>query len=154
MYSLFLFLHSVTRWLLLAGLLYAIGRGVAGWAGRRAFTRQDNLARHLTATIAHIQLLIGYVLYFQSPLTAYFRAHAKEAAMPFEFRFFGWIHVLLMTAAVILLTIGSAAAKRQATDARKFRTMTIWFLLALLLILAAIPWPFSPLAHRPYIRMF
>jgi hypothetical protein len=154
MYSLFLLLHSFTRWLLLVSLLYATGRGVAGWIARRPFTRHDNLMRHLTATIAQVQLVIGYVLYFRSPLTAYFREHAKDAALPFEFRFFGWIHVLLMTVAVILLTIGSAAAKRQTTDAAKYRTMTIWFVLALLLIFAAIPWPFSPLAHRPYIRMF
>ncbi|MBC9912913.1 hypothetical protein [Chitinophaga varians] len=153
MYASFLFLHSATRWALLISLLYAIGRGIAGWAGRRPFTRHDNLVRHLTATMAHVQLLIGYVLYFQSPLIAYFRSHVK-ATLPFEFRFFGWIHVLLMTVAVILLTIGSAAAKRQETDLRRFRTMTIWFVPALLLIMMAIPWPFSPLAHRPYIRMF
>lgn len=154
MYALFLFLHSATRWVLLICLLYAIGRGVAGWAGRRPFTRRDNLIRHLTATVSHIQLLIGYVLYFQSPLTAYFRAHVQEPGQPFEFRFFGWMHVLIMTVAVIMITIGSAAAKRQDSDLRRFRTMTIWFVLALLLAMIAIPWPFSPLAHRPYIRMF
>ncbi|NML38041.1 hypothetical protein HHL17_12625 [Chitinophaga sp. G-6-1-13] len=153
MYASFLFLHSAARWLLLLSLLYAIGRGMAGWTGRRPFTRHDNLVRHLTATFSHVQLLIGYVLYFQSPLIAYFRAHIKETGLPFEFRFFGWIHVLLMTVAVILITIGSAAAKRQETDLRRFRTMTIWFVLALLLIIMAIPWPFSPLAHRPYIRI-
>jgi hypothetical protein len=32
--------------------------------------------------------------------------------------------------------------------------MAIWFLLGLIVILIAVPWPFSPLANRPYIRHF
>jgi len=59
-----------------------------------------------------------------------------------------------MTIAIVLLTIGSSVAKRQQTDRTKFRAMTIWFVLALLVIFAAIPWPFSPLANRPYFRLF
>jgi hypothetical protein len=30
--------------------------------------------------------------------------------------------------------------------------MALWFTAALLLILVAIPWPFSPFAQRPYLR--
>jgi hypothetical protein len=59
-----------------------------------------------------------------------------------------------MTVAVVLITIGSAMAKRQQTDHGKFKTMALWFLLGLIVILIAIPWPFSPLANRPYIRHF
>ena len=62
--------------------------------------------------------------------------------------------VTLMTLAVLFITIGSAASKRQETDRAKFKTMTVWFLLALLLMFIAIPWPFSPLANRPYLRSF
>ncbi|GAA4339005.1 hypothetical protein GCM10023149_49420 [Mucilaginibacter gynuensis] len=59
-----------------------------------------------------------------------------------------------MTVAIILITIGSSAAKRKTTDIAKFKTMTVFFLLALLIIFMAIPWPFSPLANRPYLRSF
>src|SRR5690606_21930223 len=118
------------------------------------YTRTDDTVRHLTATFAHIQLTIGLVLYFSSPLMAYFRSNFSEAVREFDLLFFGLIHIILMTPSVVLITIGSAAAKRQDTDARKFRTMALWFTAALIIIFIAIPWPFSPLANRPYIRSF
>jgi hypothetical protein len=59
-----------------------------------------------------------------------------------------------MTLAITCITIGASVAKRQDAAVKKFRSITLWYALALLLILIAIPWPFSPLAHRPYIRTF
>src|SRR3712207_6928027 len=56
--------------------------------------------------------------------------------------------------AIVLITIGSASAKRQSADQQKFKTMLIWFSVGLVVILVAIPWPFSPLAARPYLRLF
>lgn len=153
MYLFLLSVHAVVRWLVLLSVLVALGRGVRGWRGRRSFTRIDNTARHLTATFAHVQLLIGYTLYFVSPLVAAFRAGAQPHPAN-ALRFFGWLHPLLMTVVVVLLTIGSSAAKRQPTDPAKFRTLVIWFAGALLVLLIAIPWPFSPLAQRPYLRFF
>ena len=154
MYGSLLFFHSIFRWLVLLSLLYGMFRGFSGWMGRRPFTRTDDTVRHLTATFAHIQLTIGLVLYFSSPLMAYFRSNFSEAVREFDLLFFGLIHIILMTLSVVLITIGSAAAKRQDTDARKFRTMALWFTVALIIIFIAIPWPFSPLANRPYIRSF
>ena len=154
MYSALLFFHSVFRWLVLLSMLYAIYRGLTGWFGRRPYTKSDNSIRHITATISHIQLMIGYTLYFNSPIISYFRSNFSQSSRQFEFLFFGLIHITLMTLAVFLITIGSAASKRKETDQSKFKTMTIWFLLALLIIFVAIPWPFSPLANRPYLRSF
>ncbi|MGF6845880.1 uncharacterized membrane protein YozB (DUF420 family) [Chitinophaga sp. W3I9] len=154
MYFFLLFIHSLFRWAVVLSLLYAVYRGIRGWSRKEVFTRQDDLVRHGTATIAHIQLAIGYILYFNSPVVAYFRSHYHEAIRQFDFLFFGLIHIVLMTIAIVFITIGSSVAKRQNTDAGRFRTMTIWFSLALIIIFIAIPWPFSPLANRPYIRPF
>ncbi|MDR6565769.1 hypothetical protein MRBLMN1_000679 [Chitinophaga ginsengisegetis] len=154
MYFFLLFAHSLFRWAVVISLLYAVYRGIRGWRHKNIFTRRDDLVRHSTATIAHIQLAIGYVLYFKSPVVAYFRSHFHEAIRQFDFLFFGLIHIVLMTIAIVFITIGSSVAKRQDTATVKFRTMTIWFSLALIIIFIAIPWPFSPLANRPYIRSF
>ena len=67
--------------------------------------------------------------------------------------FFGLQHVLAMTVAVVVLTIGSALAKRRVSSPEKFRTMALWFTAALLLIFLTIPWPFFPWAQRPYFRL-
>ncbi|MFT3822948.1 MAG: hypothetical protein QM731_03475 [Chitinophagaceae bacterium] len=154
MYASLLFFHSLFRWLLLLSLLYAIYRGLRGWIRRLPFVVPDNRARHFTATIAHIQLVLGYTLYFNSPLIKYFRSNYTRAMQQGDAMFFGMIHILVMTAAIIVITIGSASAKRKKTDAAKFKTMTCWYMAALFLIFIAIPWPFSPFANRPYFRNF
>lgn len=154
MYSYLIFFHSIFRWLVLFSLLYAIFKGILGWSGKLSFSKSDDRLRHTTATISHIQLTIGYLLYFNSPFIAYFRSHYQEAIKQFDFMFFGMIHITLMTISIILITIGSSIAKRQEIDESKFRTMTIYFTIALLIIFVAIPWPFSPLANRPYLRSF
>ncbi|GAA4924954.1 hypothetical protein [Mucilaginibacter defluvii] len=154
MYAILIFLHSVTRWLVLASLVYAIFNALRGWLSGRHFTRSDDKVRHITATIAHVQLAIGFVLYFNSPFVLYFRQHYHEAVKQLPYLFFGIIHIGMMTVAVVLITIGSSVAKRCKTDEQKFKTMAIWFIIALLIIFISIPWPFSPLAQRPFLRTF
>jgi hypothetical protein len=59
-----------------------------------------------------------------------------------------------MILSVVLVTIGSALAKRKQTDREKFKTILIWFSIVLSVIFIAIPWPFSPFANRAYLRTF
>ncbi|MBK6997231.1 MAG: hypothetical protein IPH31_20790 [Lewinellaceae bacterium] len=56
-----------------------------------------------------------------------------------------------MTVAITLISIGSSLAKRDSEDRKRFKALFIYYSLALLIILVAIPWPFSPLAQRPYL---
>ena len=149
MYSFLLPVHSVFRWAVVLSLAYAIFISAKGYFSKTTFTKTSNTIRHWTATIAHIQLITGIILYVKSPFVKQFFATAHNTGETF---FFGFIHLLLMLLAIVLITIGSAKSKREKTDEVKFKTMLIWFSLAGLLILLAIPWPFSPLANRPLIR--
>lgn len=152
MYQTLIVYHSIIRWLLLAALLYALLRAWKGYRSRTAFSKADNAVRHWTATVAHIQLVIGMILYTQSPVVRYFWKHFREAAGTMDTLFFGLLHILLMLSAIVMITVGSALAKRRNTDQDKFRTMLIWYTAALCIIIIAIPWPFSPFAQRPYWR--
>jgi hypothetical protein len=152
MYSLLLTIHSLVRWLVLVSLVYALYRAYRGWLGNHAFSQLDNTVRHTTATIAHVQLLLGLWLYLISPLVAYFLANFSTAVHERQVRFFGMEHSSMMLVAVILISIGSSLAKRKPTDQARFKTMAIWFTAGLVLILANIPWAFSPLVSRPYFR--
>ena len=147
-------LHSLVRWVVLASLLFAIYRAYRGWFFRKPFFSFDDSVRHWTATISHIQLIIGLVLYSISPIIDFFLHNYKAAVQQRQFRFFGMEHSLMMLVAIALLTIGSALAKRKTEDGEKFKTMAIWFTIALLVILVSIPWPFSPLTSRPFLRFF
>lgn len=152
MYQTLTFYHSIMRWLVMASLLFSLYRAYKGYFTNAVFSKTDNALRHWTATIAHIQLMIGMILYFQSPLVSYFLTNFKTAVQDFNMLFFGLIHSSLMLVAIILITVGSASAKRKDTNASKFKTMLVWFSVALIIIIIAVPWPFSPLANRPYFR--
>lgn len=152
MYQTLLLCHSVLRWLVLGSLLYSIFRAYKGYSSQLAFTKTDNSVRHWTATIAHIQLIFGILIYVQSPIVKYFWKSFKEGIQNIEIAFFGILHILLMFFAIVLITIGSALAKRKLSDRDKFKTILLWFSIALLVIFIAIPWPFSPLANRAYFR--
>ncbi|MBE0650772.1 MAG: hypothetical protein IH595_08010 [Bacteroidales bacterium] len=154
MYFTILALHSLVRWLVVAGLFFAIFRAYSGLLSKRNFTRFDNSVRHWTTTIVHIELIFGLWLYFISPVVDYFLHHFKEAVHQQEIRFFGMEHSIMMIVAIIIITIGSARAKRKQTDREKFKTIAVWFTIGLLIILMFIPWPFSPFAGRPLFRPF
>lgn len=155
MYAILIALHSLFRWLVVLSLTYATAVACQGWITKRAFSKYDNLVRHGTATIAHIQLLLGLALYFVSPIVQYFLQNFSEGVHQREIRFFGMEHIFMMLLAIALLTVGAVKTKRQTADVLKFKTMAIWFSVAWVVIFFSIPWPFLPLSpHRPYFRMF
>lgn len=152
MLSTLLFLHSLIRWFVLATLLYSLFRAYRGYTYNLVFNKADNAWRHWTATTTHIQLIIGILLYAKSDTVKAFFSGLGSRDHITEPMFFGIIHITFMLSAIVAVTIGSAMAKRKTVDKEKFKTILIWFGAALLLILIAIPWPFSPLAQRPYLR--
>jgi len=154
MYYALLTLHSLVRWLVLISLLVAIIRAYRGWLGRKPFLKADNTSRMVAVTIAHVQLVLGIWLYVISPTVRYFMNYFKQAVHQREIRFFGMEHITMMVVAITILTIGSAKVKRKTTDQQRFKTMAIWFTIALLIIFSSIPWHFSPFTSRPYFRWF
>lgn len=150
MYQILLTLHSLLRWLVLLTLIIAIYRGVYGALTKKEFSSFDNKIRHYTATVAHIQLIIGLCLYFVSPVINYFLSNCKDVLHVSEIRFFGMEHSIMMILAIVIITIGSMRTKRALE--KKHKSMAIWYAIALLIILISIPWPFSPMASRPFLR--
>lgn len=154
MYSTVLTLHSLFRWLVLLSLCYAIFRAYKGYTSKSEFSFFDNKVRHWTATIAHIQLILGILVYIKSPIIKYYFSDFSSLVNNWDLTFFGLVHLILMISAILLVTIGSAKAKRKKAATEKFKTILVLYSIALIMILIAIPWPFSPLANRPYIRGF
>jgi hypothetical protein len=156
MYPEVLALHSLIRWCVVASLLFAVYRAYKGWFSKKPFSKFDNSVRKWTAMIAQTQLVIGLVLYSLSPLVNYFLHHFKKALPQREVRFFGMEHAVMMITAIIIITIGSIKAKRKSTGKEKYRTMAIWFSIALLIIFSSMPLPFSPppFVQRPFFRTF
>ena len=60
-------------------------------------------------------------------------------------RFFAVEHLAGMLIAIILIHIGKTQGKKPIGDKAKHRRTMIFYLVALLIILASIPWPFRDL---------
>lgn len=154
MYNFALIFHSAWRWVVLVMLFWTIFRFFSAYRQQRPFTASDNFMRQWAATSVHIQFLLGILLYFTSPVVDYFLHNFKEGMGEREIRFFGMEHVTVMFIAVAVISAGSSKAKRLSDHRRKFKTVVVYYLIGLLLILSSIPWPFSPLVSRPWMRMF
>ena len=103
---------------------------------------------------ADLQMLLGLILYiFLSPLTqAVFRDVGAAMSDP-VLRYWGVEHIVMLFAAVVLIHVGQAMAKR-AEAALKYKWAAIFFGLAMLAMLVAIPWPFLAVGSgRPWIRL-
>lgn len=152
MYSTLLTVHSIFRWVVAIGVLYTLYRAYSGIASNRAFGTADDKSRRFTVVAAHIQLVIGLILYFISPLTQYFLSNFSAAVKVRDIRFYGMEHAIVMIIAVALITVGSAVSKKKADDRAKFKALAIWLTIALILLLLMVPWPISPFSARPWIR--
>ena len=154
MYLLTLALHSLLRWVVLAVGLMAVVRAVAGLRGRRQWTPADDRAGQLFVSALDLQLLLGLALYFiLSPITDNVFQDFGGAMGNAVLRFWAVEHVFGMVIGVALAHVGRVRVRKTADAARRHKLAAIFFGLALVAILAAIPWPGTP-AGRPLFRGF
>jgi hypothetical protein len=66
-------------------------------------------------------------------------------------RFWAVEHIFGMFVAMVLTHVGRARVRRVSNDVKKHKVAAIFFTLALLTILASIPWP-GTVAGRPLLR--
>lgn len=138
MYNMLKHSHSGIRWILLALLIYAIFNAYTKWKGNNKYEEKDRKLNLFTLIATHVQFLIGLGLYFISPKVQFTGEVMKSAVG----RFYTVEHFSMMLIAVILITVGNAKSKRMADDGKKFKSVFTYFLIALILILVSIPWPF------------
>ncbi|KQC01521.1 hypothetical protein [Pedobacter sp. Hv1] len=123
--------HSGWRYIVFILLLIAVIQALAGWFGKKAYTEGNRKLNVFTLISAHIQLLLGLVLYFLSPLT---KLPSSEALG----RYWKMEHISIMVIAIILITVGNAKSKKVADAVAKHKTIAIFFGLAFIFIVAAI----------------
>ena len=141
MYVGFLHLHNTLRWLLLISLVITLIKYLAGWLRVQPWKKLDNTLGIVLTSLMDLQLITGLTLYFfLSPITKKALTNFSVAMKDPDLRFYAVEHILMMVIAVVLVHIGRERSKRATTDLAKFRTASIFFLIALMVIYAAIPW--------------
>ncbi len=141
MYATLLSVHNLLRWAVLLGGLYAITKSVLGIMHKRDFTKQENLSHALFVGFCHLQLLLGLILYFISPVVDQALANGMGAAMkdPAS-RFVAVEHISSMIIAIVLIQVGRTLSKKQTEAMAKHKKAVVFFSIGLILILSRIPW--------------
>ncbi len=137
-------LHSFLAYFVLLLVIAAIASAIAGRSAKRPF---DGLGRKLALfglVAAHLQLLIGLLIYFVSPLGIgnFSGANMGNSTA----RLYMLEHPLMMIIGIVLITIGFAKAKRATVPGKGFHQILVWYTIALALMLSRIPWSVWPVA--------
>lgn len=127
--------HSGLRYLILALLVYVLVRGIWALFTKQIYAKLDRVGALVLLALVHTQLILGIVLYILSPKVVFSELTMKISAI----RFLTVEHPLMMLVAIALITIGYSKAKR-VVDADKHKTIVIYYGIALVFIIAAIPW--------------
>ncbi|MVZ63996.1 hypothetical protein [Sphingobacterium humi] len=128
-------LHSTLAIVLLAALVIAIVITLINYAGNKPYNRKIAL---LGLISAHLQLVIGLVLYFTSPLGI--QSFSGENMKNSLSRLYFLEHPLMMIIGIILITVGFSKAKRIVDQKKANQTVLIFYILGLILILSRIPY--------------
>jgi hypothetical protein len=135
------FFHSLLRY----GVLLTVG--VAGVAALRGYLNKgpiivwERTAAIVAMALCHAQLVIGLALY----MMRWNKLHKNFAAEPNSpiFRFWKFEHIGTMIVAILLVTLGRMLSKRARTEQGKQLRVAVFYLIALVLMLWATPWPFT-----------
>jgi hypothetical protein len=135
-------IHSFLRWALLLLMLVSIVKAAMSTSGKNPYTSSDRKRTLFTMIAAHLQLVIGIILYLQSSVVQSGLSNMGAAMKTTSLRYWTVEHISMMIIAIVFITIGNIRSKKMDTDASKYKQVLIWFGLALLVIIAAMPWPF------------
>ncbi len=148
-----LVIHNLIRWLIILFGLWAVINAASGLAAKREFMQRDRRSNFLFVLWMDLQFLAGLALYFVGDWVERLK-HLSDNMKDTNTRFFTIEHEVMMIIALILVHIGSVKVKRTNISSLKFKRSFIFFIIALLLILIATPWPFRDAVARPWFRWF
>lgn len=136
----FSFLHSLLRYAVVLSLVWAVFVNLRGWLMGRPILTGERMITIVAMVLCHVQLVIGMILYAQN-----FQLFDKMSGS--YKRFWKFEHIGTMIVAVILITLGRVLSKRAQEEYAKQRLVAILYGIGLLLILWAIPWPFTDMGR-------
>jgi hypothetical protein len=150
MSSVLLQVHSILRWVILILLVLSIVQSFLGWTRKRELREVDAKLWLFTMISAHTTLLIGIILLLFGRFGILSNGLPEGVKLMQDkfYRFFWIEHPSGMLIATLLITIGRGVVKKQIVDPLKYKRAFWYFLLALLIILATIPWPGRDIVGR------
>ena len=134
MYTGLLHTHSLLRYFILIALVVVIVKAVIGLMQNQPYGKWDNKFSLYLFIFTHMQLLVGLILYFDSPFVKFGSNTMSDQVT----RYWTVEHIFAMLIAVVLITLARTTSKRMSNDAAKHKRMAIFNFVALVVIVAMI----------------
>ncbi len=149
MYQGLLHLHNFMRWVILILLVVNIVRHLV--VMKQPFAERDKKLGLMLMIAAHITLLIGLYQYFAGPwgfqliVDKGMAVVMKDSAL----RFWAVEHITGMLIGIVLITIARGVFRKSISNEAKHKRALLLYIIALVVILASVPWPFREGIARP-----
>ena len=138
-------IHSYWAYLVLVVLLLAVIKALSGVISKKEYDPKTFRVALFTLIVSHIQLLIGFVLYFTSSrFSLWSELGVGEVMKTAIHRLYLVEHPTINILAVALITIGYSKHKKKRLSVPKYKTLALFYTTALVLILSRIPWEVWP----------
>lgn len=143
--------HSILRWFILLFLVIAITKSLQGMFMHKSFGALDKRVGLFLLIASHTTILIGIYQWIvgswglKNIQNLGMSIVMKDAAL----RFWAVEHMAGMLIAVILITMGKRVGRLSITDRSKHKRSFWFYTIALVIIVASIPWPFREGVGRP-----
>ncbi len=149
MYNGLLHLHNFGRWILIILLLVAIYKSFTGMMGNKPFTAGDKKIGLFLMITAHTMLLVGLYQWVAGPWgLENIKSMGMSAVMKDPiYRFWAVEHITGMLIGIILITIGRGTFRKAINDKAKHSRSFWLYFIALVVIVALVPWPFREVAR-------
>ncbi|WP_374539765.1 hypothetical protein [Flavobacterium sp.] len=129
-------IHSTLAYVVLAALVIAIINSFLGLSAKRNFEKKDRSFALIALIFSHVQLVVGLILWFTSPLGKEAMSQMSNSAM----RLTAVEHPLVNIIAIVLITIGWSKHKKEDSSNGKFKKIAYLYAVGLVLLLSRIPW--------------
>ena len=146
----FTYLHSILRYFILLFALIVVVQSLLGILGKRKFKAINKQSALVLLIFCDLQILLGLLLYYLKGMANLFSGGdvMKDPAK----RFWAVEHGFGMIVAIVLVHMGYSVTKKLIDDDRKFKKLFWFVFIALIIIVATIPWEWRvPGISRPNI---
>lgn len=141
MYNTVKILHSYWAYLVLLILVLATLNAIIKTIGNKEYEAKDFRISLFTLIVTHIHMLLGIILFFAADYFSLISEMGMGEVMKNSTLRSNIVeHPFTMIVAVALITIGYSKHKKKLTSKNKLKTIAIFYTIALILVLAKIPW--------------
>lgn len=142
MYGVIQSAHSYWAYLVVIIVTLATINALSGFFSKREYQPKDFRISLFALIVTHLQLVLGIITFFASPLVVWFSGTHKVGEIMKDpmLRLYNVEHPFTMILVITLITIGYSKHKKKLTSTPKFKTLAIFYAIAFLAMLYMIPW--------------